>query len=91
MKRLFVNDVLTAQTGHNVANFTHAEYLLSAHTCVHGPLSIQAVTAALIGLPTQSDSDWMVRQTTCTDRPVRKVQMMSAEVHSIILSQLNHS
>lgn len=38
-------------------------------TRVHGPLRVQAVRAALIGLSTQSDSDWLLRQTTRADRP----------------------
>lgn len=38
------------------------------NTCVHWSLRVQAVGAALIGLSTQSDSDWLLRQTTRTDR-----------------------
>lgn len=37
------------------------------NTCVHGSLRVQAVGAALISLSAQSDSDWLLRQTTRTD------------------------
>lgn len=37
------------------------------YTCVHRSLCVQAVGAALISLSTQSDSDWLLRQTTRTD------------------------
>lgn len=43
-------------------------------TCVHGSLCIQAVGAALIGLSTQSDSDWLLRQTTRAHRSAVKSQ-----------------
>lgn len=37
------------------------------NTCVHRSLCVQAVGAALISLSTQSDSDWLLRQTTRAD------------------------
>lgn len=37
------------------------------YTCVHRSLCVQAVGAALISLSTQSDSDWLLGQTTRTD------------------------
>lgn len=43
-------------------------------TCVHRPLAVQAVAAALVRLPSQSDSDLLLRQTTCADRPAPGAQ-----------------
>ncbi|MEQ2209162.1 hypothetical protein XENOCAPTIV_025775 [Xenoophorus captivus] len=38
--------------------------LLCLCTCIHGSLSVQAVSAALVGLSAQSDSDWLHKLTS---------------------------
>lgn len=60
--------------GHNLAfhlkeAFQQKMLMMSRYsTCVHWSLCVQAVSAALVGLSTQSDSDWLLGQTTRTDR-----------------------
>lgn len=51
----------------NVALQQKMVMMSRCNTCVHRSLCVQAVGAALISLSTQSDSDWLLRQTTRTD------------------------
>lgn len=49
-------------------------------TCVHRSLCVQTVCATLISLSTQSQSIWLLRQTTRTNRPAVETSA-SADKH----------
>lgn len=57
-------------------------------TCVHRPLCVQAVSAALIGLSTQSDSDWLLGQTTRTDGSAVKSQTAQVKLQQCHMEEV---